>query len=150
MGGVTAAISFPSLRWFERLAELMTEDVERFRKLGAVDCTMAVSILDGGPDGAVWNAVLEFEEFAVTEIREVETSALDGVDFVLETDRESWVEMAENIRANSGRPDLDHTLNGMSMAGTPIRCWSTDPLGRDAFFRFNQSIQQFVNNCARL
>jgi len=150
MGGVTATVVFPSVEWFQRLADLMAEDVERFKKLGETDCTMIVRILDGTPDGTPWNVQITFEEFAVTSVEEVDDSALEQVDFVLETDRESWEAMVENISSNNGRPDLDFTLNGLSMAGTPIRCWSVDPLRRDAFFRFNQSIQQFVNNCARL
>jgi hypothetical protein len=30
-----------------------------------------------------------------------------------------------------------------------MRVWSTDPLRRDVFFRVNQSLQAFVDNCAR-
>lgn len=150
MGGVTATVVFPSVEWFQRLADLLAEDIERFRKLGEVDTKFAINITDGKADGTAWLVQIDFEEFSVTGIKEIEESALAGLDFIIETDRESWEEMVESIKAGDGRPDLDHTLNALSMAGTPIRVWSTDPLGRDAFFRYNQSMQQFVNHSARV
>lgn len=150
MGGVTATVVFPSVEWFQRLADLMAEDTDRFRKLGEVDVRFAVNIIDGKDDGTPWCVELTFEELEVTNIREIGVDDLTNVDFVIETDRESWEEMVASITAGDGRPDLDHTLNALSMAGTPMRVWSSDPLGRDAFFRYNQTVQQFVNNCTRI
>ena len=62
-------------------------------------------------------------------------------------------ELKREIRkreARAGAPlaDLEHTLNYLSLPGTPIRVWSDDPIGRDAFFRFNQTLQEFIENCA--
>lgn len=143
-----ASVPFPSTAWFECLAEHMAEQHEQFRKLGTIDCTMAVSIVDGGADGEAWNVQVTFDEFTVSAVHEIEPDALEEVDFVLETDLETWQEMVESIEAGDGRPDLDHTLNRLSLPGTPIRVWSSDPLGRDMFFRFNQTLQRYINNCA--
>lgn len=148
--GVTTTVKFPSVEWFQALADLMTEDIEKFRKLGETDCTMAVNVIDGREDGSAWNVVIEFEEFSINSIREVTEEELNSIDFVITTDMDSWLEMIENIKAGGGRPDLEHSLNALTIAGVPMRCWSTDPLGRDAFFRYNQSLQQYINNCARL
>lgn len=141
------AVPFPSTAWFERLGELMDEQREEFRKLGTIDCTMGVSIIDGAPGGGSWNVQVSFDEFWVSSVREVDDAALADLDFVIEADLDTWQEMVESIEAGGGRPDLDHTLNRLSMPGIPIRVWSSDPLGRDMFFRFNQTLQSFVNNC---
>jgi hypothetical protein len=56
--------------------------------------------------------------------------------------------MIESIAAGKGRPALEYTLNRMSHAGTPVRLRSDDPLRKDMYFRFNQSLQEFVNASA--
>jgi len=139
------AIPFPSVAWFERLGVLMAAQRDRFRHLGTVDCVMGVTILG---DGADWHAEITFEEFDVRAVRAVDEDELMAADFIIETDLETWREMVENIAAHGGHPDLEHTLNYLSLPGTPIRVWSDDPIGRDAFFRFNQTLQEFIENCA--
>ncbi|MEW6473460.1 MAG: hypothetical protein AB1679_14405 [Actinomycetota bacterium] len=140
-------VPFPSVAWFERLGELMAEQRPRFEHLGTIDCVMQVTIVDGGPGGEPWKTQVTFEEFALTDVRLVGDDDLARADFVVETDLATWREMVENIVAGEGRPDLAHTLNYLSLPGTPIRVWSEDPLRRDAFFRFNQTLQEFIDNC---
>lgn len=142
------AIPFPSVAWFERLGALMAEQRDRFRHLGTVDCVMGVSILGGGPGGGDWHGQVTFEEFNVGVVREVDEEEITGADFIVETDLDTWREMIENIAAHGGHADLEHTLNYLSLPGTPIRVWSDDPIRRDAFFRFNQTLQEFIENCA--
>ena len=69
-------------------------------------------------------------------------------DFTLEASLATWREMIEVIARGHGRPDLTHTLNYLSHPGTPIRVWSEDPLRKDLFFRYNQSLQEFINASA--
>ena len=66
----------------------------------------------------------------------------------LEATLATWREMIENIAAGGGRPDLTHTLNYLSHPGTPIRLVADDPLKADLYFRYNQSLQEFVNASA--
>jgi len=148
--GVSTSTDLPTVEWLLRLAEINMADLAEFRKLGEMDCRFAVDIFDGGPDGSALIVQLFFDGFDVREIKQIGETELESMDFVIETDRDSWQEMVDNIRAGDGQPDLDHTLNALSMAATPIRVWSSDPLGRDMFFRYNQSLQHFINNCARL
>ncbi|HNM82970.1 MAG TPA: hypothetical protein PKI77_00470 [Mycobacterium sp.] len=150
MDGVSTSTDLPTVEWLLRLAEINMADLAEFRKLGEMDCRFAVDIFDGGPDGSALIVQLFFDGFDVREIKQIGETELESMDFVIETDRDSWQEMVDNIRAGDGQPDLDHTLNALSMAATPIRVWSSDPLGRDMFFRYNQSLQHFINNCARL
>ena len=150
MDGVSTSTDLPTVEWLLRLAEINMADLAEFRKLGEMDCRFAVDIFDGGPDGSALIVQLFFDGFDVREIKQIGETELESMDFVIETDRDSWQEMVDNIRAGDGQPDLDHTLNALSMAATPIRVWSSDPLGRDMFVRYNQSLQHFINNCARL
>jgi len=93
---------------------------------------------------------VRFEEYSVIEVKEVGEEESANADFILETDIDVWQEMVENIAAGQGRPDLDHSLNKLSLPGTPIRLWSLDPLARDLFFRYNQSLQEFWNASAEI
>ena len=55
--------------------------------------------------------------------------------------------VAAGIKKN-GAPDLEHTLNRLTMAGTPLRLISDDQLKLDLFFRMNQSFQAFFDASA--
>jgi len=138
-------IPFPSLAWFEKLADLMKQNRARQEKLGYVDCVVAFTVLDGGPNGSPWSAQVTFEEFEVTDVREADAEDAERADFALEATLATWREMIMSIARGGGRPDLEHTLNYLSHPGTPIYLRSDDPLRRDMYFRFNQSLQEFVN-----
>ena len=142
------AVAFPSLEWFERLAQLMKLNRARNEHLGYVDCVAVFSVLDGGLRGKPWSVQVTFEEFEATDVREATTADLARADFTLDATMATWREMIESIARGRGRPDLTHTLNYLSHTGTPIRVWSDDPLRKDLFFRYNQSLQEFINASA--
>ena len=143
------AVNFPSQAWFERLARLMNENRARQEQLGYVDCIAQFTVLDGAPDGGPLAYRVSFEEFEALGVEEVATQALGSADFALEGSLTTWREMIENIAAGEGRPDLDHSLNRLSHMGTPMRLVYDDPIRMDCYFRFNQSLQEFVNASAR-
>lgn len=93
---------------------------------------------------------MTFEELDVTDVRLVGPGEEESADFVLETDLGSWREMVESIEEGGGEPDLGHTLNRLSLPGTPIRLWGVDTVRRDAYYRFNQTLQHYVNNAASI
>jgi hypothetical protein len=136
------AVPFPSLAWFERLAALMNANRARQEQLGYVDCTVEFAVLDGERPCRV---AVTFEEFAVVDVRVADAHRAD---FALEASLATWRDMIENIAAGGGRPDLAHTLNYLSHMGAPIALRGDDPLRRDLYFRYNQSLQEFVNACA--
>jgi len=152
------AIAFPSSEWFERLAQLMKLNRTLHEHLGYIDCVAQFMVIDGGPGGKPWGVQVTFEEFDAIEVREAgpheasqrEASQNDvaRADFSLEASLATWREMIEVIARGGGRPDLTHTLNYLSHTGAPIRVWSEDPLRKDLFFRYNQSIQEFINASA--
>lgn len=141
-------VLFPSLDWFRRLAELMDADRARHEQLGYVDCVAQFTVLDDG--GKPWRAQVTFEEFAAVDVRSADAGDAARADFILEAPLAVWREMIENIAAGGGRPDLQHTLNYLSHMGAPLMVRSDDPLRRDLYFRYNQSLQEFINASARI
>jgi hypothetical protein len=139
------AVPFPSLDWFRRLADLMKANRARQEQLGYVDCVAAFRVLDR-PGGRPWTAEVAFEEFEAVDVRE--GAGDDRADFALEATCATWRAMIESIAAGGGRPALDQTLNYLSHMGTPIALVAEDPLRRDLYFRYNQSLQEFVNASA--
>ncbi len=144
------AIAFPSTEWFQRLAQLMKTNRALHEHLGYIDCVAQFNVLDGGLGGKPWGVQVTFEEFDATDVREVGPDDVGRAVFTLEASLATWREMIEVIARGRGRPDLTHTLNYLSHPGTPIRVWSLDPLRKDLFFRYNQSLQEFINASAML
>lgn len=139
----TPGIPFPSVAWFRKLADLMNANRARQEQLGYVDCTVGLSVTDAGP----FAVRMVFEEFEATDVRELGPD--DGpVDFVIEAPLTTWRAMIESIAVGAGRPALDQTLNHLTHLGEPMRVVAEDPLQRDLYFRYNQSLQELVNASA--
>lgn len=136
------------MAWFESLAAEMEADRATHERVGEIDTTCVFTVFDA-PDGD-FHVKLTFEEFSLVDVTQLDDDfdPGEGIDFVLEGDFLDWQEMIEQIKP-TGKPDREHTLNYLSLPGTPLRCWSPDPLGRDMFFRFNQSLQVAVNASSR-
>ena len=71
-------------------------------------------------------------------------------DFALVASLATWRAMIESIARGGGRPGLDHSLNRLSHMGTPMKLVAANPLKADLYFRYNQSLQEFVNASAKL
>jgi hypothetical protein len=150
MTTATEALLFPSVAWFSRLAELMEARRDRHVHIGTIDCLAQFTIFDAPTAGENFHVQVRFEEYSVVEVRQVSEAESANADFILETDLDVWQEMVQNIRDGQGRPDLEHSLNKLSLPGVPMRLWSEDPLARDLFFRYNQSLQEFWNACSEI
>lgn len=132
---------FPSVEWFEAVKELVNED-EEYKRLGTVDSKVGIKVGD-----ALYE--VEFEAFECTGVREITEPDLRDVDFWLEQSPEAWQEMIENIKAN-GSADLSHTLNTIDLSTTEGFARSHDGYRRDAFYRFNQSLQHFFDSSSKV
>jgi hypothetical protein len=135
--------TFPSVEWFEAVSERTDEDREKFRVLGYVDADVGIKI-DGNGTG-VKSYLLRFRDYGVESV--AEARSLDEADFTLEGSLDAWTEMVSNITQN-GEADIDHSLNRLTMAGTPLRVVANDQLKADIFSRFNQSFQAFFNEAS--
>lgn len=137
-------VKFPSIEWFEALGDRVAADQEKFRRIGYFDAEVGVRIDANGAGSKGY--VIKFEDYGVKSVR----AASDPVkiaDFTIEGTLGAWIEMVQNIREHAG-PDLDHTLNRLTMAGVPLKVVAEDQLKTDLFYRFNQTIQAYFNEAA--
>jgi hypothetical protein len=132
---------FPSVEWFNALKDIVNVD-PAFRQLGTVDAVVGVKA--GGKI-----IELTFEAFECTTVREATDDDLRDMDFWLEQPDDNWRDMLENIKKN-GAADLSHTLNTIDLSLKDGFAQSHDGYRRDAFYRFNQSIQDFFNASAKM
>jgi len=133
-------IPFPSLRWFEALAEVAALEAEHYRRLGVAEIRLGVSVGDMG-------FRIVFEDFGVAEV-----SSWDGrppVDCVISASESDWRELVEHVREHSGA-DADHTLNSLVLSGRRFRLTGDEQLGVDRFYRFNATLQSFFDKAARV
>jgi hypothetical protein len=137
-------VAFPSVEWFEALGERVAEHKEAFRRLGYFDADVGIKIDANGAGSKGF--VIKFEDYGVKGVRAT-TDPVKGADFTIEGSLDAWSDMVRNIREH-GEPDLDHTLNRLTMAGVPLKVLAEDQLKTDLFYRFNQSIQAFFNEAA--
>jgi len=133
--------TFPSVEWFNAVKDIVNND-PNFRQLGTVDTVAGVK---------VGNKIYEltFEAFECTNVREASENDLRDMDFWLEQPYDAWKEMLENIKRN-GAADLTHTLNTLDLSAPEGFARSYDGYRRDAFYRFNQSLQDFFNASAKI
>lgn len=133
--------TFPSVEWFNAVKDLVNAD-PNFRQLGTVDTVTGVK---------VGNKIYEitFEAFECTGVREVNENALRDMDFWMEQSYDAWKDMLENIKKH-GAADLSHTLNTIDLSAPEGFARSHDGYRRDAFYRFNQSLQDFFNASAKI
>ena len=133
--------TFPSVEWFNAVKDLVNAD-PNFRQLGTIDTVTGAK---------VGNKIYEitFEAFECTGVREVNENALRDMDFWMEQSYDAWKDMLENIKKN-GAADLTHTLNTIDLSAPEGFARSHDGYRRDAFYRFNQSLQDFFNASAKI
>ena len=132
---------FPSVQWFDAVKELVNND-EAFRRLGTVDARIGVKV-----GGQLFE--LTFEAFECVGVREIGENDLRDLDFWLEQSPEEWRDMSENIKQH-GSADLTHTLNTIDLTIPEGFARSYDGYRRDAFYRFNQSLQHFFDSSAKI
>jgi len=140
------AVSFPSVEYFEALKAKMEAEQEKFRRLGFIDTTFAISV---GQNGAARNFMLEFEVYELKSVREVPSIDLKQVDFQLVGDARTWREMIENIGRN-GAADTSHDINTLAHLGEHLKIAYDSPDGHDKLYRFMESIQEFFDLSSKI
>ncbi|HXG19671.1 MAG TPA: hypothetical protein VNN62_11445 [Methylomirabilota bacterium] len=140
-------VAFPSLAFFQALQTLMRQEEARFRRLGFIDVTFGVEIVE--PHGQTWCYLLTFEVFECREVAAVAGFDLPSIDFVLQGDMAAWVEMLQNVQQHGGA-DVTHSLNTLTHFGERMHVLYDDPDNRDKLFRFQESIQEFFDLASTL
>jgi hypothetical protein len=146
-----SAFIFPSVAWFQGLADAMADQPEKYRKLGPLDLTLVVRITHRtGHDDCY---ALEFDGTRCTNVTQLRTAAevRGRHPVILEGDYDAWKEMVESIRAHGGA-DLTHTLNYLTLPDWPLRLIAVDEvegqLDVDRFYRYQESLQAFFDEAA--
>lgn len=141
------ALAFPSLEFFQALQACMSEQAERFKRLGYFDTTFGVRVTS--PAGAPQQYALSFEVFDCVDVREAPELNARDVDFILEASNGVWAAMFRNIKEHGGA-DVEHGINTLTHFGDKMRAIYDDPDGHDKMFRFAESIQAFFDLAADL
>lgn len=130
----TPTVPFPSLAWFQALADAAARDPDRYRRLGWVELVFGIVV---GEE----RYRLTFDGYVCTEV----APWLPGerVDCWVEASAADWRELIEHLQTR-GRADARHTLNSLVLAGDRFRLRADEQLGADAFYRFNATLQAFI------
>lgn len=132
---------FPSLEWFESLRAIVNED-DRLRRLGTCDATVGVKALDKAFE-------VTFDAFECTGVREISAAGLAKTDFYLDAPFSTWQEMLEDIKEH-GKPGRQNTLNTIDFVDPDGFAKAEDQSGKDKFYRYGQTFQEFFNASAEI
>ncbi|HJM75484.1 MAG TPA: hypothetical protein QGI71_06450 [Dehalococcoidia bacterium] len=137
------AITFPSVEWFQALADMANED-EQFKKYGRMNADVGFKVGDKSYS-------VTFDVLTVTDVREIDEAELIHADFVIDIPADRWQGMLEDIKAN-GLATSEWTLNTLDLVlDEPIHAnLADDGFAADKFFRYNPSLQRFFDNAAQL
>lgn len=137
------ALTFPSVEWFQALADIANEDAG-FKKFGRLNAIIAFKVGDRSYN-------VTFDVLEARDVRELSSDELRDSDFVIELTPEQWQGMIEDISAN-GTATRDWTLNTLDLVNDePIhKNLAEDGYAADKFFRYNPSLQRFMDNAAQL
>jgi hypothetical protein len=132
---------FPSVEWFQATADLLNKS-DSFKRLGTCDCEMGVQV-----DDRLFE--IDFEAFEVTTIRPIDEKRAQELDFVLVQPYEGWKAMLQDTKQN-GRATHDFTLNSLDLSTDAEFARGKDYHRRDAFYRFNQTFQEYFDMSAKV
>lgn len=127
---------FPSVEWFRTAADLLNKS-DSFKRLGTCDSEIGVQV-----DNKYYE--IDFEAFAVGAIKEIDSKRAEELDFVLTQPYDAWKAMLENIKQH-GLAEHNFTLNSLDLQSEKEFAVGKDYNRRDAFYRFNQTFQEFFD-----
>jgi hypothetical protein len=132
---------FPSVEWFQTAADMLNKS-DSFKRLGTCDAEMGVRVGE-----RVFE--LDFEAFEVRAVKEIDEARAEQLDFTLVQPPEAWRAMIEDIKLN-GRATHDFTLNSLDLKSDAELARGKDYHRRDAFYRFNQTFQEYFDLAAKI
>ena len=133
--------NFPSVEWFKAAADLLNKS-DSFKRLGTCDSEMGVQV-----DNKYYE--IDFEAFEVSNVREIDANRAAELDFTLVQSADAWQAMLEDIKKN-GRATHDFTLNSLDLRSAEEFARGKDYHRRDAFYRFNQTFQEYFDLTASM
>ena len=136
-------MKFPDADWFLALGRLMEAEGELFRRLGYAEVRFVVRVT--GDDGhARRETAVELEGYKLGRAAALEDVAGFDPDFTICASAAVWQRMLDEI-ARDGRPEGRHTLSSLALIGEELWLESNDQLREDKYYRYNQTLQEFLN-----
>lgn len=137
---------FPSAGWLDGLASHAAEAPEIYQALGFANFRLAIEVVD--PSGMPRHFGLVLDGYDVVSAGEIDNLPVFAPEAILTGALDAWREMVDNIAENGGA-DRVHTLNALTLADVPLRVTSDDPMGRDKFFRYAETLQTLFDATGR-
>ncbi|MEE9285981.1 MAG: hypothetical protein V3V35_09685 [Dehalococcoidia bacterium] len=145
----SSTIRFPSLEFFQAMQERMNQDQPKYRAIGVMDVHLGIRVQADDALGETRLYTLLFDGYRCAGVGEATDDAEPDLDFVLEGPYRSWKEMFQNIQEH-GKADTKHTLNHLTMLDDPLRAVGPDQYRLDKLYRYNYSIQVFLEEATGL
>lgn len=133
--------TFPSVEWFQEAADILNKS-DSFKQFGTADTEMGVQV-----DDRFFEIV--FEGFSVADVKEIDAARAEELDFTLVQPYEAWKDMLLNIKQH-GRAEHLFTLNSLDLNTDGELAKGKDYNRRDAFYRFNQTLQDYFDFTAKM
>lgn len=133
-----------TVRFFDALATEMNDHPETYEILGDVDLDLAVVMRH---EHGVFGVLLTFEGVTCAGVSQIGDGDERVAHCWLEGPLDAWQEMFDDIVAN-GRATGRQTINSLTLLGDRIAVHGDDPLGVDLFFRYNQTVQAFLDGAS--
>jgi len=137
---------FPSAEWFDFLCADAKEHPGTYEALGFADFRLLFEI--ECDDGIVDRFGIVFDGYDVLSAGKIEDVLAFNAEAAITGPRAVWSDMVGNIVDNQSA-DSSHTLNALSIAEAPLRVYSDDPLGKDKFFRYAETLQTLFDSTSR-
>ncbi|MGH2607932.1 MAG: hypothetical protein ACRDHF_02480, partial [Tepidiformaceae bacterium] len=115
---------------------------DSFKRLGTCDADVGVQVDDSYFE-------IDFEAFEVKDVRAIDAKRAQELDFVLTQPYSDWKAMLRDIKEN-GRATHDFTLNSLDLKSDKEFAVGKDYHRRDAFYRFNQTFQEYFDMTAKM
>ena len=142
---MTISAPFPSDAWFSALVATATGDADALERLGIADLRFAVEVIEPSDVARLFGIV--FDGYDVTSVGEV-TEASFVPEVIVSGPLDAWTEMIASIE-ECGHADTAHSLNSLTIFGTPLVVRAPDPMGADKFFRFMGTLQELFDQAGR-
>lgn len=130
--------------WFDAMAADAHSRPDVYRRLGFADLRLVLEETDGVGSRRFGLVLDGYDVHSAGQLDDVDAF---GPDAVVTGPRQTWDEMAANIVAHGGA-DGAHTLNALSIAEEPLRVTAPNPIGRDKFFRYAETLQTLFDSLA--